>query len=70
MLVGGQRHARGALPSGSIPATHWTEAGWAPDVVCTGPENLGPSGIRSPHRPASSETECDIPAHRSLGGFG
>lgn len=39
-------------------------------VWCTGPENLDPSGIRPPHRPTISETDYDIPAHGSLGGFG
>ena len=31
------------------------EAGWAPGPVWTGAENLAPSGIRSPDRPARSE---------------
>jgi hypothetical protein len=30
------------------------EAGWAPGPVWTGAENLSPTGIRSPERPARS----------------
>ena len=32
------------------------EAGWAPGPVWTGAENLAPIGIRSPDRPARSES--------------
>ena len=32
------------------------EAGWAPGPVCTGAENLVPTGIRSPDCPAHSES--------------
>jgi hypothetical protein len=32
------------------------EAGWAPGPVWTGAENLAPTGIRSPDRPARSES--------------
>ena len=32
------------------------EAGWAPGAVGTGAENLAPTGIRSPDRPARSES--------------
>jgi hypothetical protein len=32
------------------------EAGWAPELVWTGVENLAPTGIRSPDRPASSNS--------------
>ena len=31
-------------------------AGWAPEPVWTGAENLAPTGIRSPDRPARSES--------------
>ena len=31
------------------------QAGWAPGPVLTGIENLAPTGIRSPDRPARSE---------------
>ena len=48
------------------------EAGWAPGPVWTGAENLAPTGIRSPERPARSQslyrlsypaikkTRCDV----------
>ena len=32
------------------------EAGWAPEPVWTGAENLSPTGIGSPDRPARSES--------------
>jgi len=32
------------------------EAGWAPGPVWTGMENLAPTGIRSSHRPARSQS--------------
>jgi hypothetical protein len=32
------------------------EAGWAPGLVRTGAENLAPTGIRSPDRPACSQS--------------
>ena len=32
------------------------EAGWAPGPVWTDAENLAPTGIRSPDRPARSES--------------
>jgi hypothetical protein len=32
------------------------EAGWAPGPVWTAAENLAPTGIRSPDRPARSES--------------
>jgi hypothetical protein len=32
------------------------EAGWAPGAVYTCAENLAPNGIRSPDRPARSES--------------
>jgi hypothetical protein len=52
MGLGVQRHAPSALPPGKTP-----EAGWAPGPVWTGAENLGPTGIRSPDRPARSESQ-------------
>ena len=56
MGVGGQRHAPAALPPGKDPVTIVQEAGWAPGPVWTGAENLTPTGIRSPDRPARSES--------------
>jgi hypothetical protein len=55
--VGGQRHAP-PLPLYSrkdlVPIV-W-EAAWVPGPVWTGAENLASTGIRSPDRPASSES--------------
>ena len=36
------------------------EAGWAPGPVWTGAENLASTGIRSPDRPARSESPCRL----------
>ena len=36
------------------PGTIVQEAGWAPGPVWTGVENLAPTGIRTPDRPARS----------------
>ena len=42
------------------------EAGWTPGPVWTGAENLVPTGIRSPDRPARSQSlyRLRYPAHR------
>ena len=37
-----------------VPNVH--EAGWAPGQICTAAENLTPTGIRSPVRPACTES--------------
>ena len=55
MGVGGQRHAPTALPRKRDPVPTVQEAGWAPGPVWTGTENLAPTGIRSPDRPALTE---------------
>ena len=39
-----------------VPIIHSQEAGWAPGTVWTGAENLAPTGVRSPDRPARSES--------------
>jgi hypothetical protein len=39
---------------GKDPVPNVQEAGWAPGPVWTGAENLAPTGIRSPARPARS----------------
>jgi hypothetical protein len=41
------------------------EAGWAPESIWTGAENLAPTGIRSPIRPARSQSLylLSYPAH-------
>jgi hypothetical protein len=50
--VRGQGHVLAALYPGEEPVPIVQEAGWAPGPVWTGAENLAPSGIRSPDRPA------------------
>jgi hypothetical protein len=47
------------------------EVGWAPGPVLTGAENLAPTGIRSPDRPARSHSlyRLSYRAHVSLGAF-
>ena len=42
--------------SGKDPVPIVQEAGWAPGPVWTGGENLAPTGIRSPDRPARSQS--------------
>jgi len=42
--------------SGKDPVPIVQEAGWAPGPVWTGAENLAPTGIRSPDRPARSQS--------------
>ena len=56
MGVGGQHHAPAVLLLGKDPVPIVQEAGWAPEPVWTGAENLAPTGIRSPDRPARSES--------------
>ena len=56
MGVGGQRHAPAAFTPGKDPLPIVQEAGWAPGPVWTGAGNLAPTGIRSPDRPARSES--------------
>ena len=41
---------------GKDPVPFVQEAGWAPGPVWTGAENLAPTGIRSPDRPARSQS--------------
>ena len=55
MWVGGQRHAPVAFTPEKDPVPIVQEAGWASGPVWTGEENLAPTGIRSPDRPARSE---------------
>jgi hypothetical protein len=56
MGLGGQRQAPTALPPGKDPVPIAYEAGWAPGPVWTGVENLAPTGIRFPDRPARSQS--------------
>ena len=46
----------GRFTPGEGPVPIVQEAGWAPGPVWTGAEYLAPTGIRSPDRPASSES--------------
>ena len=50
---------------GKDPVVIVQEAGWAPGPVWTGAENLAPTGIRSPDRPARSQSlyRLSYPAH-------
>jgi hypothetical protein len=52
----GQRQAPAPLYPGKDPVPIVQEAGWAPRPVWTGAENLAPTGIRSPDRPARSQS--------------
>ena len=56
MGVGGQRPGR--FTPGKDPDPIVQEAGWVPGPVWTGTENLAPppTAIRSPDRPARSES--------------
>jgi len=53
MGVGGQHHAPATLPPGKT----WYpwEDGWAPGPAWTFAENLAPTGIQTPDRPACSK---------------
>ena len=46
----------GRFTPGKDPVPIVQETGWAPGPVWTGAENLAPTGIRSPYRPARSES--------------
>ena len=54
--MSGQRHAAAALYPGKDPVPIVQETGWAPGPVWTGAENLAPTGIRSPNRPARGQS--------------
>ena len=56
MWVGCQFHAPGHFTPRKDPVPTVQEAGWAPGPVWTGAENLAPTGIRSPDRPARGES--------------
>jgi len=55
----GTRSGEGSVshPGRSLPPrkTQYPEAGWAPEPVWTGAENLASTGIRFPDRPARSQ---------------
>ena len=52
---------------GKDPVPIVQEAGWAPGPVWTGAENLAPTGIRSPDRPARNQSlyRLRYPTHKS-----
>jgi hypothetical protein len=61
--VSGQQNAY--FTPGKDPVPIVQEAGWAPEPVWTGAENLAPTGIRSPDHPARSQSlyRLNYPAH-------
>ena len=64
--MSGQLHALVALyPTGKDPVPIVQEALWAPGPVWTGAEKLALTGIRSPDRPARSQSlyRLRYPAH-------
>jgi hypothetical protein len=55
--VGGWSTPRpGRFAPGNDPVSIVQDAGWAPGPVWAGAENLAPTGIRFPDRPARSES--------------
>ena len=67
-MVRGQHHAPAALYPGKEPVLIVEEAVWAPGPIWTGAENLAPTGIRSPDRPARSQSlfRLSYPPHNGL----
>ena len=61
----GQRHAPAALYPGKDPVAIVQEVAWAPGPVWTGAENFPLTRIRSPDRPARSQSlyRLNYPAH-------
>ena len=53
---GGSAPRPGRFTPGKDTVPIAQEAGWAPGLVWTGAENLAPNRIRSPDRPARSES--------------
>ena len=60
-----QRHAPAAVYPTKDPVPIVQEAGWAPGPVWAVAENLAPTGIRSPDRPARNQSlyQLSYPAH-------
>ena len=56
--VGGQFYVPAALPPGKNPVPIVQYVGWAPRPVWMGVKYLAHIRIRSPYRPARSESEC------------
>ena len=50
---------------GKDPGPFVQETGWAPGPVWTGAENLAPTGVQSPDRPARNQSlyQLRYPAH-------
>jgi hypothetical protein len=64
MWVGGQSHAPATLPQERHPLPIVQGAEWAPVTVWMDAENVAPTGIRSPDRPATSQSlYYAIPSH-------
>ena len=65
MGVRGQRHAPASPYPKRVPVPIVQEAGWASGPVWTCAENLAPTGIRSPDRPARRKSlyRLRYPAH-------
>jgi len=57
--VRGQRHVLATPTPGKGPVPIVQEAGWASGPVQTGTENLAPTRIRSPDRPARVNNQLD-----------
>jgi hypothetical protein len=55
----------GRFTPGKDPVPNVQEAGWVPGPVWTCTKNLAPTGIRSPDRPAGSQSlyRLSYPAH-------
>jgi len=56
MAVGRSTPRPGRFTTAKDPVPTVQKAEWAPGLVWTGAENLDPIGIRSPGRPARSES--------------
>jgi hypothetical protein len=55
-MVSGQQHAPATYTPGKDPVPIVQEAVLVPGAVCTGTENVAPTGIRSPDRPARCQS--------------
>ena len=71
MWVGGQNHAPAALPPGKTRSPLYRRLGGPPGPVWKVVENLAATGIRSPDRPARSESlyRPSYPGPRDPWGF-
>ena len=70
MWVGGSAPCPGRFTPGKDPVPIVQEAVWVPGPVWTGAENLAPTGIRSPYRPARNESlGCWVKLWNSLHDF-